>query len=120
MRTFKNVCAQGDVLFRKVENFPENECSKVKVGNKNELIITHSETGHNHVMTVDNVLDRPSVELFNHKDNPLLAWIKVNKPTVLEHLRSFDTHEPIKFDEGVYEIRRQREYVAEGFRKAQD
>lgn len=119
MRQFKNICAQGDVLFRKVSALP-TELVKTPPNEKNELIITHSETGHNHVMVLEKNDQVENVEFFNDKNNPLIAWIKVNRPTVLEHQRSFDTHEPILFNEGIYEIRRQREYIPEGFRKAQD
>ena len=48
------------------------------------------------------------------------AWIKVNRPTVLEHQRPHDTHAPIKFAKGVYEVRRQREYTPEGWRRVAD
>ena len=112
MRTFKNIAAQGDVLIRRVDALPAH-CLKVE-STEPELIITHSETGHHHVM------DAKKVDIYCDAANPLLAWIKVNRPTSLLHKRSFDTHEPIKFEKGVYEIRRQREYVAQGFRKAQD
>jgi len=40
--------------------------------------------------------------------------------TLLEHLRSFDTHETIKIPPGIFEIRRQREWVPEGWRRIQD
>lgn len=53
-------------------------------------------------------------------DNPLIAWLEVNRPTALEHLRPHDTHEPIMFGPGIYEVRRQREYTPEGFRQVQD
>jgi hypothetical protein len=35
-------------------------------------------------------------------------------------MRSFDTHETLNIPPGIYEVRRQREYVPEGWRKAQD
>jgi len=44
----------------------------------------------------------------------------VNNPTELRHERSFDTHAPITIDKGKYEIRRQREYTLEGWRKIED
>ena len=44
----------------------------------------------------------------------------VDKPSILEHLRSFDTHEPILFEKGAYQVRRQREYIPEGFRRVED
>jgi hypothetical protein len=47
-------------------------------------------------------------------------FLNVEAPTEITHLRSFDTHETLLVPPGKYEIRRQREYVAEGFRRAQD
>lgn len=38
----------------------------------------------------------------------------------VKHLRGFDTHEPLFLPPGNYQIRRQREYIAEGFRHAAD
>lgn len=117
MRTFSNICAQGDVLIRRVSTLPDRVLS-VEPEN-NEIIVTHSETGHHHVMVLDSN-DDPAVEMFSSLDNPLLAWIKVNRPTALEHRRPHDTHEPILFAPGVYEIRRQREHTPEGWRQVQD
>ena len=123
MRTFKNICAQGDVIFLRRDSIPEDLTTEDKhkwsKGYDDTIIITHSETGHHHTMTIDREDGVPSVEMFTG-DNPLISWLQVNRPTVLEHQRDFDTHEPIEFEKGIYEIRRQREYTAEGFRKAQD
>ena len=118
MKTFDTICAQGDVLFRKVDALPNGV--KPVAANNGRIIITHSETGHDHVMVLDRKRSKtPSVEMFAG-DNPLVAWIKVNRPTVLEHLRPHDTHEPIMFEPGIYEVRRQREYTPEGWRQVQD
>lgn len=116
MKTFNNICAQGDVLIRRVDDMPSAVTEVAPVNGL--IVVTHSETGHDHVM----VLDRektPAVQMFAG-DNPLVAWLKVNRPTALEHLRLHDTHEPIMFDLGIYEVRRQREYIPEGWRQVQD
>lgn len=121
MITFKKIVAQGDVFFKKTEkNIPETAVKEVVEGS--ELIVTHSETGHHHVMVLDREVEEkePAVEMFNAKDNPLLSWLKVNRPTILEHKRPFDTHDAIMFTPGVYEVRRGREYSPEGWRKVQD
>lgn len=116
--TFKNIGAQGDVLFRRVDAIPANA---TPVAPENgSLIVTHSETGHHHTMVMDRKSGAPNVEMFQHPENALLAWIKVNRPSVLEHHRPFDTHAPIKFGRGIYEIRRQREYTPEGWRRVAD
>lgn len=117
-KTFKTVCAQGDVLFRRVAAIPTDAVVVPAAGRK--LIIAHSETGHHHVMELDRKRGKPAVEMFSAKDNPLLAWLKVNRQTALEHHRPFDTHEPILFAPGVYEVRRQREYSPEGWRQVAD
>jgi hypothetical protein len=118
MKTFQNICAQGDVLFIRRDAIPATaSAAKPESG---QVIVTHSETGHHHCMVLDRELDEPNVEMFSDNDNPLLAWLKINRPTALEHRREFDTHEPIMFEPGIYEVRRQREYMPEGWRQVQD
>ena len=39
---------------------------------------------------------------------------------ILEHHRSIDTHEALEIKPGIYEIRRQREYTPQGFRRVAD
>lgn len=119
MKTFEKTCAQGDVLFRRVDNIPPSASPEQ---NQNvEIIIAHSETGHHHVMVLDRKRGKhPAVEMFSDKSNPMIAWLRVNRPATLEHRRPFDTHETIKFSPGVYELRRQREYSPEGWRRVAD
>ena len=113
MKTFKNICAQGDVYIMRVNmKVPEGAVEVKPEGNN--LIITHSETGHHHVM------ERTKAKMYTLPDSIMNCLLVVNDPVALEHLRSYDTHEPIMFDEGTYLVRRQREYTPEGFRKVQD
>lgn len=107
MKTFNNTCAQGDVFFIRRDVLPLGLIEQAS--HNDRAVITHSETGHDHVMVLDRRNDTPNVQLFAG-DDPLTAWIKVNRPTALNHLRAHDTHESIMFDPGVYEIRRQQEY----------
>jgi hypothetical protein len=117
MHTFQKVAAQGDVAFRRVDRLPDG-LTEVSA-EKGEIIVTHSETGHHHTMVLDGEANKPNVRMYSG-DNPLLAWLEVSRPSVLGHKRSFDTHEPILFSPGIYEVRRQREYTAEGYRQVQD
>jgi hypothetical protein len=121
MKMFERTCAQGDVMFRRVKSLPKG-CTGVAPVN-DRLVVTHSESGHSHVMVLDKSSagdnNVPAVEMFAG-NNPLIAWLKVNRPTALEHLRPHDTHEPIMFAPGIYEVRRQREYTPEGWRQVQD
>ncbi len=118
MKTFNTCAAQGDVMFSKALQIPEGAKSIQPVNGN--IVITHSETGHDHIMELDKDCDIPNVEMFSIDDNPLISWIKVNRPTSLKHMRSFDTHEPILFLPGTYEVRRQREYTPQGFRRVED
>lgn len=114
MKTFKTSCAQGDVMFIKRDALPPaKRLKEVKPERKNELVITHSETGHDHVMVLDEPKGKkvePAVQFYADDSNPMMSWLKVNRPTVLEHRRKHDTHEGIMFPKGVYEVRRQREF----------
>lgn len=117
MKTFTNAAAQGDVFFRRVDTIPAN-VTEQKPNEKGEVVVTHSETGHNHVMVLDRDPE-PAVQMFNG-DNPLISWLKVNRPTALEHQRQHHTHESIMFQPGMYEVRRQQEQRPEGWRRVAD
>lgn len=117
MKKFKNYAAQGDVMFVRVSALPDAVKALEPVNGR--IVVTHSETGHDHVMVLDRDTETPAVRMYSG-DNPLVAWLQVNRPTALEHLRPHDTHEPIMFGPGIYEVRRQREYTPAGFRKVED
>lgn len=112
MRTFKNVCAQGDIYIRRVDALPEGV---VAVAPENgRLIVTHSETGHHHVMGGD------AVTMYRLPDSIMDCFLVVKEQADLVHLRPHDTHETIRFEPGVYQVRRQREYTPEGWRRVED
>lgn len=109
---------QGDVMIRRIETLPAGLQKVEPEGGR--LIITHSETGHHHVIEID---DRPTpVEMYRLPDEIYEAFLVVPgaKAVVLEHHRSFDTHEPLSLPPGNYYIRRQREYTPDGYRRAVD
>lgn len=117
MKTFKNMAAQGDLLIRKIESLPHGAIKVNPVNGKH--IVAHSETGHSHVIDATY-----NVNLYSSNDD-MVSYLEVveateKTETLLEHLRSFDTHETIKINPGIYEVRRQREYTPEGWRKVQD
>lgn len=118
MKTFTKSAAQGDVCFVRRDRLPEGLQHVSAVDGR--IVVTHSETGHDHVMELDAEDEAPAVRMYADRENPLIAWLEVNRPTALEHCREFDTHEPILFNPGVYEVRRQREYTPEGFRRVVD
>jgi hypothetical protein len=117
MKTFTNQAAQGDLLIRRIDKLPHNvKAIKAEAG---QYIVAHSETGHHHV-----IAECPGVELYG-SDDPLVSYLRVIDATeqteaLLEHLRSWDTHESIKIGAGTYELRRQREHTLEGWRRVED
>ena len=116
MKNFKYYAAQGEAFFRRVDARPA-DLEEIKPVN-GVVIVAHSETGHHHVM------DATGVTLMERtKDVPeglRILHMIVKEPTVLEHKRGHDAHEPIKFDAGEYEVRLQREYTPEGYRLVAD
>lgn len=117
MLTFKNQAAQGDLFIRRIESLPSG--LKPMATESGAFIVAHSETGHHHV-----IAERPGVTVYNTGD-PLVSYLQVIEATdetevLIEHLRNFDTHESIKVAPGNYEIRRQREYSPEGWRRVAD
>lgn len=116
MKTFTKMAAQGDFMILKIDTLPDGLEPFQARGN--EYVIAHSETGHDHVM------ERTHVEAYQPKNTKEVdlyeLFLVVKEPTPVNHLRSFDTHEPILVPPGNYKIRRQREYTPEGFRRAAD
>ncbi len=115
MQEIKKCGAQGDCLFRRVDKVP---AGFVAEDPKVRTVLAHSETGHDHS------IDVAGVRLFVGKD-PLVAYLMletVERADVTHH-RSFDTHETVGLTGGpgaVWEIRRQREYTPEGWRRVED
>lgn len=117
MKTFVNCAAQGDLMIRRIESLPKD--AKPVDAEKGQFVVAHSETGHNHVIEA-----APNVQLFSTGD-PMVSYLQIidaadATETLLEHLRNFDTHETIAIPPGNYEIRRQREYTPEGWRRVED
>lgn len=117
MKHFKNCAAQGDLLIRRIDTIPTK--AVLAKSDAGQFVVAHSETGHNHV-----VAERPHVSYFT-TDDPMVSYLRVIEATdatevYIEHLRSFDTHESIALTPGSYEVRRQREYTPEGWRKVED
>ncbi len=112
-RSFKGQGAQGDMLLTAVDDIPSGftKCEPEADGTH---IVTHSETGHHHVVAA------ADVDFFQAANEPFVSFIKVKKVTQLRHLRDFDTHIPLQLDPGIFRINRQREYELGGFRQVAD
>ena len=112
MNTFNHQAAQGDMLITKIDHLPKN-VTPLKLEN-DVYVLAHSETGHHHVV------DPRHVQVYEAANDSFVSYMVVEHPTALKHLRSFDTHAPVSIPAGTYRINRQREYTAEGFRRAAD
>lgn len=106
--------AQGDLLIIPCKAIPKT--AKPATAACGHYIVAHSETGHHHV------IDKRKAEVFEAADDTFVAYIRtLGSGAEIEHKRDFHTHETIALQPNqTYEIRRQREYVPEGFRRAHD
>jgi len=104
--------AQGDMLIIPISKIPTS--AKAAKPEGGHFILAHSETGHHHV------IERTKADVYEAADDAFIAYVKALAPADITHQRPHDTHETVQLAPGNYEIRRQREYVAEGFRKAAD
>ena len=120
MKTATNRIAQGDVLFRRVPAIPA-EAKAVK--RRGPIVVAHSETGHNHV------IEDLSVEQFDVPGNPLVCYLQLTDGCQdvggvdVKHLRTWDTHEAVRLlgnSGDIWEVRRQREWSPEGWRRVAD
>ncbi len=135
MKTVSTLAFQGDVAFRRVEKLPAG-VTEVARKDGEPLVVTHSETGHHHVIASRNA------RMYTLGKNALLAYLVIGEMdkkkkaaakkarakareemaeadiAKVEHLRTFDTHETLALEPGVWEVRRQREHTPEGWTRA--
>lgn len=124
-KTFEKVAAQGDIYITKIDALPTDRKFEKAKPEGQMLIVTHSETGHHHVMDADAVtllreVDGPTPARGELPRSIMECFLVVNKPTLLNHLRQYDQHTAIMFKEGIYHVRRQQEYTPEGLRQVAD
>lgn len=114
-KSFNRVGAQGELRFIRLPDDYEIPPGAIEVGPVNgQIIVGHSETGHHHVMTAERV------KMFRLPGSITDCLLIVDKPDELRHLREYDTHESLKFQEGKYKAITGREYTPEGWRRSQD
>lgn len=119
MKLFTEIAAQGDLMIHRIDALPAGVVPFEK--ENGEYILAHSETGHHHVLERTD-----AAKVYVDPDNPLVKYIEFLADTVaadraIKHKRAHDTHETIAPAEpGIYRIVNQREYTAEGWRRAAD
>ena len=112
MKTFQDSAAQGDILIRRITEIPRD--AVLQEPDKGRHVVAHSETGHHHT------IQSSGVNFYHAANDPMVMFLAVENEADLIHNRSFDTHEPLRIGKGTYEIRRQREYTPEGWRRVAD
>ncbi|MEI8349859.1 MAG: hypothetical protein WCI77_06875 [Candidatus Omnitrophota bacterium] len=93
---------QGDLLIVKVEKIPEDAQTQ-----KSRILAEGEATGHMHELDSGEVYE---------KDGTLYFKVAEGGNVTLKH----PEHGPLQFDEGVYQVIRQREYIPEGWRRVED
>ena len=110
MKTIEKAGAQGDILLRRVNSIPESATRRQASG---VLVLAHSETGHHHEC------EEAVGELWDVDE--LISYLEVKADHAdIVHRRAWDTHETVRIGRGIWEIRRQREYTPEGWRRVAD
>lgn len=115
MKEIKNVGAQGDILFVRINDaeFPHG-ATPIQSTN-GECIIAHSDNGHHHVVRAE------AAQLYEVPGDQFTRYLRVEGAfTDVMHKRPFDTHETVRLDQGVWMVRRQREHTPDGFRRVED
>lgn len=116
MKEILNIAFQGDMMLRKVSAIPDG-FSAVPASDGRH-VLAHSETGHNHDV------DATGLTLFAGAD-PMVCYLRMDSVESFDviHHRSTDTHETLRAlgaPGDVWEVRRQREYTPEGWRRVED
>jgi hypothetical protein len=104
---------QGDCYLVPIKAVPVE--AKPVAAEGGQFIITHSETGHHHV-----VVERPDIRQFGGM-NMFQGFLDVaNEPADLVHLRDHHTHAPQTIAPGAWLIQRQAAYTPQGWERARD
>lgn len=120
MKIATKIVAQGDVLLRRVPALPAKAVERKRTG---PLVIAHSETGHHHA------IESKAVSHFEIPGDPLVCYLRLDDGlgdlggVDVVHHRAWDTHETVRLlgqPGDVWEVRRQREWSPEGWRRVED
>lgn len=105
---------QGDVYLIPIKAIPAD--AKPVEAENGAYIITHSETGHHHVIE-----ERPDIRQFSGMDM-FRGFLDIagDKPAQLVHLREHHTHAPQVVAPGAWLIQRQAAYTPQGWERARD
>jgi len=94
----KRAIRHGELLLLPTDAIP---CDAKEIYKGNKFILAESESSHHHVAI-------GQVQAFEGLNATM--FLRVNKPSKLEHLKTFDKHETKDLFEGDYEIRIKKQY----------
>lgn len=101
------ISQQGEAKVFRIDTLPDNLSAMPQRTAAGLPIISHSESGHHHI------LDRPNVEVLERTENVpagmRILYAIVTEPTALKQDANVP-HQPVNLDPGIYEFRIQREY----------
>ena len=112
--TSRKAIPQGDCYLIPIKSVPASAEAVAPEGG--QFIITHSETGHHHV-----VMERPDIRQFKAMDI-FRGFLEVSgdEPAELVHLRDHHTPAPQVIAPGAWLIQRQAAYTPQGWERARD
>lgn len=120
MKTVTNICAQGDVIIRRIAEIPK---TAKEVPHHGRVVIAHSATGHHHA------IDSKAIRHYEVPGDPLVCYLRMDGDmgeiggVDVVHHRAWDTHETVRLlgkPGDAWEVRRQREWTPEGWRRVED
>lgn len=108
---------QGDCYLIPIKGIPAEARANPVVAENGRLIITHSETGHHHV-----VMDRPDIRQYAAGMDIFRGFLEItgDEPAELVHLRDHHTHATQTISPGAWLIQRQAAYTPQGWERARD
>jgi hypothetical protein len=98
--------AQGEITIIKIDALPKGMKTKSVERNQRGYIISHSESGHHHVLTGGDVMERDGDTV---AEGMRIIYACLSGPEALEQ-DAPTPHEKFELPEGIYEFRISREY----------
>lgn len=100
------IAQQGEAKVYRINELPAGiTTTEVERTASGAAIISHSESGHHHVIDCDNVMERTDSVPVGMR----ILYAIVSAPTDLRQDASAP-HQPVSLDPGIYEFRIQREF----------
>lgn len=106
MKTFKYRAAQGEITVRRLNGAPDMTGFTTVAAINGQLVVSHSESGHNHYFPDDGtveLLERPI------SNGLKMLYAIVKAPTELRQSAAVP-HDALRHEPGVYQIRLAREF----------